>query len=43
MQSSGGQIVKCKFCGALYRVYAYMVGDQSACLKCRAEADRNSR
>jgi hypothetical protein len=39
----GGQIVKCKFCGALYRIFAYMAGDQSCCPQCRAQADRNTR
>ena len=31
--------VKCPICGRPYKVYAYYVGDQSACWKCRRKAD----
>ncbi len=34
--------VKCKICGKPYKVYAFFVGDQSACPDCIREANRNS-
>lgn len=40
MSSTTGKVAKCWNCGRLYRIYAHMVGDQSVCRRCRAEADR---
>lgn len=37
------QVAKCKFCGKLYEFYSHMVGDQSVCPDCRAEAKKNMR
>lgn len=33
--------VKCPICGRPYKIMPYCAGDQSACLKCVAEAERN--
>lgn len=30
----GGQIVRCPYCGRLYRFYSMMVGDQNGCPSC---------
>ena len=35
------KVAKCPLCGKLYEVYPMMVGDQSVCPSCRAEAKRN--
>lgn len=35
--------VKCPICGKPYKVYAMMVGDQSACPACVAEAETATR
>ena len=34
--------VKCPICGEPYKVWAYYAGDQSACPKCRAQAEKNT-
>lgn len=34
------KVVKCSFCGRLYKFYAFSAADQSACQKCVAEAER---
>ena len=34
------QTCKCHICGRPYKVYPMMVGDQSACPACVAEAER---
>lgn len=39
--SSGGWVVRCQFCGKLYKFYAFYAGDQSACPSCRREAEEN--
>ena len=39
--NEGETTVKCNICNKLYKMYAYYVGDQSACLKCRMEASEN--
>lgn len=36
------KIVKCPICGKPYTVYPFYYGDQSACLKCRDEARKNT-
>ena len=35
------QTIKCNICGRAYKFYAYLVGDQSACPKCREEAKKS--
>jgi hypothetical protein len=35
----GGQTVRCKFCGALYIVYAFYAGPQDCCAACRSKAE----
>ena len=35
------QTVKCPICGSPYKVYMYYAGDQSACPRCRVEAQNN--
>ena len=36
------KVMKCRLCGQLYEFCAFMVGDQTVCGDCRAEAKRNS-
>ncbi len=42
-----GKLIPCRFCGKFYRVYMYLVGDQSMCPTClrraKAEADSHSK
>jgi len=37
------QTVKCPICGEPYVVISYMVGDQSACPKCREKARKKMK
>lgn len=34
------QTLKCRICGSPYKFYSMKVGDQSACPRCVAEAER---
>ena len=37
-----GKVMRCPFCGKLYEVADFFVGDQSCCPGCRAEARKNT-
>lgn len=36
-----GKVMRCPFCGKLYEVSDFYVGDQGCCPGCRAEAKKN--
>lgn len=38
-----GRTLKCRICEAPYKFYSMMVGDQSACPRCVAAAERQMR
>lgn len=35
------QVVKCRFCGELYKFYPFSAADQSACPSCVKKAEEN--
>lgn len=35
-----GRVMRCRICGRLYQFAAFMVGDQTVCHGCRAEAEK---
>lgn len=38
-----GEVVKCPFCGRLYRMQSFSSADQSCCPLCQQEADETMR